>query len=288
MNWKWSWQSATLWFNSLGLGFFYLSPEVKAFVCQNTNLAAGILAMNIVFRLKTKSAIKFKAPKAFIVVLMASILTSCAGVDQKLDPNVFYKRDTTLEVNGESFEGVTTVPYASSYSIVIKPRGGIDLMLIRSCHREESYEKISAGWFGKNQFRYSYFPIRGIEDTRVCPLRVDIYDSSKSKHSWAFLDFTSPEYRVQATMSCNGKISSLNGVGVCQAKWGLVQRLKFADRVRFAPPKPAGCSVPVKTDNGYEIALTLGECLYQFDTEDGRMGRLTTIGYDGVLVRETQ
>lgn len=224
-----------------------------------------------------------------LLLLLILALSGCASVNQSLDQNVFYKRDTGITVNGSRYEGVVVIPHASRYDLIITPKGDIDLLLIQTCHREESYEKVSSGWFGKNQFRYTFEPRKGLEDTRVCPMRVEIYESKKGRHSWAFLDFENPKYQIQATLVCNGKDILMNGVGVCQSKFGLVQRLKFSEPVRFAPPFPSECKLPVKVGDAYELQSPApGECLYHFDTKSGRLGRFTLISYDGVLVRETQ
>lgn len=222
------------------------------------------------------------------ILCVGILLSGCSSVQQQLEPNVFYKRDTVIGVNGQEYEGVVVIPNAASYELTIKPKGDIDLMLIRSCHREASFEKLSPGWFGKNQFKYTYIPQNALETNRVCPLRIDIYESKKGRHSWAFLDFEHPQYQVQAMLSCNGKDQNIRGVGVCQAGEGLVQRLRFMEPIRFAPPMPETCAKPKKVGDAYEFEISKGECLYHFDTQDRRLGRVTFIGYEGVLVREAQ
>lgn len=212
-------------------------------------------------------------------------------MQQPLSPDIFYKRDIELEINGQTYVGVTVVPHALSYSVNFIPPGNIDLMLIRSCHREYSVEKADTGWslFGskKQKFNYKYVPISGLEDKRVCPLRVDIYESEKGRQSWALLDFESPDYQIQYEVTCNGDVKRINGVGVCQAKEQTIQRLKFREPIRFAP-SPVMCNEPKKVGDTYEIKVAVGECLYHFDTQDGKLGRMTIVGYQGVLVRAAQ
>ena len=222
------------------------------------------------------------------LALGVALLAGCAGVQQKLDPELFHKRDVGIEVNGQQYEGVVVVPNAPSYRFVLSPKGEIDLMLIRTCHRTYSVEKQSSGWFSKNKYQYDFTPIPGLETGRVCPTRVDVYESVKGRHSWAFLDRESPDYQAQATLACDGNIRRINGVGVCQAKVDTVQRLSFSEPVRFAPPDPAHCARPVQKGNEYEFKVSRGECLYHFDHQDGRMGRLTLLGFEGVLVRAAQ
>ncbi len=248
-------------------------------------------ALNVALRLVTKNALRWaKANNIAVAAAGMLLLTSCASTNQVLEQGVFYKRDVGIEVNGRTYEGVVVVPKASKYSLTMRPKGKLDLVLLRTCHREYTGEKLSPGFLGMGggAFRYEYVPDPGLEDVRVCPLRVEVYESEKGRHSWSLIDFEHPDYAIKYTLHCNGSVSSPNGVGVCQTKAGLLQRLAFEEPIRFAPPEPVGCALPMKKNGAYEFAATLGECLYHFQTWDGRLGRLTVVGYEGVLVRETQ
>jgi len=193
-----------------------------------------------------------------------------------------------IEINGKIFEGVTVVPNNFRYDMILRPKGNLDLVLLRTCHREFSGEKISSGFLSSKEFKYSYAPIHGIEDVGTCPMRIDVYESGKGQHSWAFLDFESPELKVKGKLLCNGEIRDFNGVAVCQGKTGTIQRVQISEPIRFAPNSPL-CDTPHRTQDGsWQFKLSRGECLYHFDTRDGRLGRLTAIGYEGVLVREGQ
>lgn len=220
--------------------------------------------------------------------LFSLLLFGCASTQQVLDPKLFYKRDVEIEINGHKYEGVTVVPYSQKYDVTLRPKGDLDLILLRTCHREYSGEKISSGFLSSKAFKYSYSPVAGIEDKGACPLRVDVYESAKGRHSWALIDFESPDLTVPGKIVCNGEVRGFNGVSICQGKKSTIQRVEFYESVRFAPP-PEGCTAPKKlAHNLYEFDLSLGECLYYFDTREGKLGRLITIGYEGVLVREGQ
>lgn len=207
---------------------------------------------------------------------------------QVLDPTTFYKRDLALSINGIEHVGVGVVKAAGNYEIIVKPRSEIALLLIRSCHREDAFEKISPGWFGNNQFKYQYKPEPGLEIGRVCPLRIDTYDSKQGQNSWAFVEIEDAQYRLPFRVTCNGSDSAFTGVGTCQSKRALVQKIQFNEPVRFAPPLPDNCAKPKKVGDAYEVEASLGECLYIFDSQDGKLGRLVLIGYDGILVRSAQ
>lgn len=217
-------------------------------------------------------------------------LAGCSTVHQPLEPGVFYKRDIGIEVNGRAYEGVVVVPYASKYDLILEPKGDLDMVLLRTCHREETVEKMQAKKFWRSsstgKYLYNFEPIKGLETGRVCPLRIDVYEAAKERHSWAHVEFESPDYTIEYELACNGETKLVRGVGVCQAKKETVQRVKFLEPVQFAPVEPSGCSVPVWVDNAYEIEVYGGECLYQVRNRAGDMARLTTIGYGGVLIRE--
>ncbi len=226
-----------------------------------------------------------------LIILSILLITGCSSVQQTLETDVFYRRDIGVEVNGQYFEGVTVVPYAKSYLINLIPPGKITLMLIRTCHREFSPKLSEKGWGlfknKKQSYAYEYVPVQGIEDVRVCPLRVEVYESDKGRHSWAMIEMENPAYSLRFTVDCNGETHHANGVAACQAKEKSIQRLRFSEPVRFAPATP-GCSEPVYRGGAYEIQATAGECSYVFDTQDKKVGRLTLVGWQGVLVREIE
>lgn len=268
-----------------------VSPGFHAAVCGNLDLFIELLCMvNIGLRLLTKEGVTVKKQtEIFVKSLFIFILASCSTVTQTMDPKLFYKRDVGIEINAKTYEGVVVVPRAPQYEMVLTPKGDIDLLLLRSCHREFSGEKLSPGWFGKNKFKYVYQPTPGLEDVGTCPVRVDMYESKPGRNSWAFLDFEHPDYQLQAFLNCNANSMPVNGVAVCQAKYNTIQRIRFYEPVQFAPPKPDTCNMPHKAaDGAYEWEVSLGECLYHVRNAQGVKARMTVIGYEGVLVREAQ
>lgn len=224
--------------------------------------------------------------------LVLALLTGCSSVHMSPEPGVYYKRDIGIDINGQHYEGTVVVPFATKYDIVLSPQGDLDMVLLRTCHREETVEKMQARKFWRPQssgkYLYTYQPILGLETNRVCPLRIDAYEATEERDSWAHIDFESPDYKLQANVDCNGVTTLINGVGVCQAKEKTVQRIHFAEPVQFAPQQPSGCPPPNYVNGSYEISLYVGECLYQARNRSGMNLRLTTIGYQGVLVREAK
>lgn len=224
------------------------------------------------------------------VAITAPLFISCSSIPQQLEQNTFYKRDLKFTVNGQAIDGSGVVDENSQYEIQLASKDTVAMLLIRSCHREQTFEKVgcqSSGLFGlgsKTCFKYSYSPVSDIETNRVCPLRLEAYDSEDGKHGWGLLDFRSDKFQVPFRLSCNGVVSDERGVATCQGRVEAVQRISFSEPIRFA--ESPNCEKPQKVDDSYEIKVSKGECLYMFDTKDGRLGRLLILGFDGILVRE--
>lgn len=152
-----------------------------------------------------------------------------------------------------------------------------DVFKLISCHRHEV-------WFDtkkKVEFTYSPKPLEAA-DGRLCALKLAAFDD-KLENAWAYIDFHGDE-SLAATVSCNGaKDYEAVGVSVCQSMTGLVQLVRFKDEVDYFTTDE--CPEPQKTPVGYEITLARGKCLYLFQREDGAIHRLTTFGYDDVIMR---
>ena len=218
-------------------------------------------------------------------------LAACSTMQfQKLDQKVFYKRDLAIKVNGKKYDGVVVIPEAPKYEIELESPGNIDMILWKSCAREDSGSPKRPGFFifkGEKTVKYTYEPLKGVEDTGTCPLRIDAYDAKNNQHAWAFLLFEHPdEFAVPFEFDCNGRRVPFSGVGACQHKAGLIARAQFFEAVMFATPKPEGCPMPKKVGQYlYKWEMGIKECLYHFKTKNGDYGKFTGIGYQGVLVR---
>lgn len=182
-----------------------------------------------------------------------------------------------------------TIPKADSYNIKLESAGNMDMVLWRSCAREDSGSQKKPGFFifsGNNKTEYVYNPLPGLEDTGTCPLRIDVYEVEKGQHSWAFLEFEHPDYLLPFDLDCNGRKKTFSGVGTCQQKAGLLARVHFDEPIMFAPPEPDKCPTPKRIEKGvYKWEVGTGECLYHFKTSAGLLGKFISIGYQGVLIR---
>lgn len=226
------------------------------------------------------------------------LLGGCGSVQQKLDPKIMYPRDLRYVVNGVEYEGVSTIPRAERYEITIRPRSKMTMIAFITCARSHIFTPESKGWLWKNnEFDYvnpdngddAYVPSE-LEKEGACPLQIDAYDKEKGQHAWAFMDFCSAANKLDAKLICNGTvIESERGCGVstCQSKSGLLQKIEFAEPVYVAEDKE--CELPdTEEDGAFIFDVHTGQCVYAFVGRDSRnIHRSTFIGYEGILVRES-
>lgn len=223
-----------------------------------------------------------------LVLVLAWVLTACSSVEQKLDSNIYYQRDLQVTINDTLYTGSAVVPRSGQYVMSVKALEDIDMAFIKTCAREDVTKGKSTGaifFKSKKEFDYTLIPNSGLEDEKTCPLTLDVFNKKKGVHQWFFADFTNREYNSKFKMDCNGRRISIDGVGVCSMRENLIIRAQFDEPVRFAPP-PRGCAEPIEyLGNIYKWQVSYKPCLYVFDTQGGRKGKFTTLGYRDALVR---
>jgi hypothetical protein len=216
-------------------------------------------------------------------------MAACQSTQMSPDkvPDRVYRRDMLVTINGKSSDGVMVVPRSSSYKIRVEGKAKIDLFTLQSCHREmlTSDIKNSGIWRTKSVVEVDYAPAPGVEDSGACPVQLGGYEKAAGRHSWALVDFESTDETLKANLFCNGDKSVGNGVSICQSRAGLIQKIVFERPVVFSPDK--GCEIPESSDQTWTFAIPKGVCVYYFAEKQkpNRAHRLTTIGYEDVLVR---
>ena len=226
-------------------------------------------------------------PFVLLVIFIVGLFSGCASVNQPLGPSQYLRRDITLEHAGKSYEGVAVLPVAASFALMLRPKSNADLLVIKSCHRDVVIEKASSGGlFKKNQVEYLYAPVAPIETEGVCPLRVDALESGSNQYSGFLLDFQDAKLALPFSTQCNGEAIPFLGVGVCQARIGTTQTLYSPSPIRFAPPMPERCPMPRLVSGRYEFVVVAGECLYAMESQEKKLGRLTMVGYENIVLRK--
>lgn len=228
-----------------------------------------------------------KRLRILTVGLLAGAVTSCSLVSQKLDANKFYKRDIYLTINGVPYDGIAVPQKAPSYKIKVRARGVIDLITVRSCHREITYEEPSKGWFSSGKtFEFEYKPIAGIEDGKGCLLDIGTFEKIKGRHGWALVAFESDQENVTALLKCNGERRGARNVSICQARQGTIQQIRFDHRMKVSPDGEKCSVMKTKDEMNYQYIMPLGECLYYFCDQLGYCHQHITVGYEDLLVRK--
>ena len=215
------------------------------------------------------------------LLLLLLLLSSCATPPAEvLDETMVFKRDLVVEINEVDYEGMAVLKKAKSYDMIIKPRSKTALLLISTCHREESFTTSSKGFFKKtNSFEYTYTPQPGKEDG-PCTFRITALDKKRAQHSWFFADFKSKNETLPATVYCNGE-KQKGTVTNCQSRAGLIQGIEFPEPVLYFPTKNCPMAYPS------EYKINLGECVYAFKGKTtGRIHRHNTLGYEKIIIRE--
>lgn len=220
-----------------------------------------------------------------ILVVLALLSSTSFGFSsapqQQLDPKKVYKYDIKLTVNDVSGIGTLVVPRAKKYVVKGETSGKLDLLTITTCHRDISWSPSG------NKFEYIYEPSESLESNGACPLFVGGYDK-KGQHSWGIVEFEGEQEKLPGLLKCNGYGQTFNGVSLCQSRQSLIQFIEFENPVKTATS--GNCTLPVALKEGrrYEFPIVKGHCVYAFMEIEGqkRIHRMTTIGYEGILLRE--
>lgn len=215
--------------------------------------------------------------KPFIVAVL--LLSGCVSVSpDALNVEKLYRKDMELKIDGQKItDGVYVLPKKPAYKITAYLYRKAQIFKITSCHREWVWQAPG------DDIDFVYEPIKGIEDTGLCPLEIGGFDL-KGQHSWAYIDFAGSE-TLTAEIGCNGHIAQHNGVSICQCRKGLIQRITFREKVKGYSVERCG-DLETQDNKTFQVIVSPSKCVYLFKNSDGAEHRLTTIGYDDIMLRE--
>ena len=204
-----------------------------------------------------------------------------------INPKKFYRRDMEINVNGIAGKGVVVAPQANTYEIEVKSSGKLDLFTFSTCHREIIKESAGGGIFGnKKKTKFSYSPVKGLETGQSCVAIFGGYERVKGRHSWGIVDFEGPDANLPAVIRCNGSEYNSRGVAICQSREGLYQEIEFVNEV-ITSDKAKCKGLTTKDNKKFRYKTQARNCVYRFmEKASGKMHRLTTIGYQEILIRE--
>ena len=216
-----------------------------------------------------------------------------------------YRRDMWIQEGSHKAKiGAVVLDHDPFYTFHIKAPEEITLFTMVTCHREWSREwawnvtqEVCEGpfcWWKRTivkktelKFRLTLDPI--MEHTGDCDLQLGSF-SKTGQHSFGWVGFKHPKYKLEAYARCNGtsgKEAELGeGVGVCQAREGLKKRVTFPVEVIVSPD--VGCELGATRGKSFDYYVNKGDCTYIFREVGGerRELRYTVLGYEKILIRE--
>lgn len=217
-------------------------------------------------------------------IFTALLLLSCSTVRQDLSTSYYYKRDISITLNKIDYTGVAVIPYQAEYEFLFQSPGRLNMFVFTTCHREVNIENAKVGtvFVDKNAVKFKYIPSFPLEKG-YCPIFISAYDL-KGQHSFGMIDIINPEVSLSAKLSCNGEKLMNNGASICQSKEGLIQSIEFPVEVIVS----SKCNIEPKSGTLFTWKMQAKECVYSFmeKLSPNREHRLTTIGYQSILIRE--
>lgn len=223
-----------------------------------------------------------------LFIIFTQLIACSTFIDQKLKGEKFYRRDMKININDESFDGYGIPKLSENYKIKVIARGKIDKIVFKTCHRDIPFENLKRGFFKKkNSFTYNYTP-KKIERKSGCLLDIGTYELDKGRHGFATFDFITGE-TLKADLQCNGRASYSQtnkiGASMCEARQGLLQEIKFNERVKYSVDDKKCGYFMTEDDKTFQYLMPLGECTVYFGARDGQKHRHTMLGYESTLIR---
>ena len=213
--------------------------------------------------------------------MIAGLFVGCSTAQQQLDPKVYYQNTLEVKVNGTKYQGWGVIPKAEGYNIKIKRSRGkkLSFFKISSCHREISSFDEGSSWERAITIQ------DGIENTGSCLWRVEAFDK-KGKHEFAVFDIHTDQEKLIGLLRCNGEMYA-STVTMCETRQGLITSIKFDRPVRMVKPKRKECELKVEGKfQELKFKIRNRECVYAFISDDDKLHRLTTVGYESILIGE--
>lgn len=213
------------------------------------------------------------------------MLVGCLSAPQA-ESAVTPPNDTTaragmsFDIEGKRYVGTAVIPRQSRTVInFLLPKGTIKFM-VTSCSREDYTGNPDGG----KPFAYEYIPLMYLENLDKCWMKATAITDKGETHM-SIIEFRSGE-ELPGTVGCNGRPLATVGVGLCQTRAGLRQRIDFDVPVVAAGQD--GCAaleVPTlrsSADKSFEYTISPGFCSYKFMDQKKRVFRLTTYGYETI------
>jgi len=225
-----------------------------------------------------------------IIAITLTFFTGCLSLktQQFTDkvPLYQYKPDILITVDGQTFDGMAVTLLNGPKDIQITSKAKLDLLMISSCHRNFTVERVGykGNWFGvggasAKTFTYHYAPTT-IEKEGFCPLYIQAFDKSGIT-AWGYMAFRTEE-ALPAKTECNGTGWKFSGVSVCSSRAEFEQAVSFDRPVKFEVSDL--CKITEKPGNSFRLRTQKGFCYATF-TDGTDLHRVVLLGYDEALIR---
>ena len=210
-------------------------------------------------------------------LFMGAFFFSCAGAPdlRDLDSTSTYKHSLRFKVGKQWKKGTSVEKFEESISIYVKAPAKMEVLYLKTCHRDIQILKPGSA----ERFVYRPNDLEG-----NCPLEITSLNKY-GKNAWAFIAFEDPFYLAPGSIQCNGELKSFEGVGLCQSREGLRQKISFNEEMRFSRKLQKNCT-PIEV-NGREgsFKISPGKCVYIFKgINSGKYFKLYTIGYKDIII----
>lgn len=220
------------------------------------------------------------------LLLLSVFLIGCSQFQSKTesttDPLYKNKADIAITIGDQKFDGMAVTTLTGNMNIEIVSKAKLDVLIVSSCQRFETYEKLDSGWFGGagKKFKYNYIPTK-IELGDKCPLYFQALDKS-GVTAWGYVAFKTTD-KLAAEVECNGKSYLSTGFTLCQTKNGFEQGLTFLKPVtKFTAS--AACGITQLSPTQFRVVPLVGFCNATF-TDGTDWHQLTLLGYEQAFVR---
>lgn len=205
-------------------------------------------------------------------LLLALLFIGCTSTQQGTveESQRFIRASLPFTVEGVSYVGTAVVQRKVSQKVTITVPPNTQKLIVRTCHREEVFDKLNEG-----AWSYTYVPAQFLENWGECRFRIQLINENANTKQ-LMIEFTSNELLVGRSQ-CNGKAGIDSTVSFCQSREGLVQRISFLEKVTWA--EGTGCALLKGDGYSFEYSLSKGSCVYAFMNSKSEFHRLVTYGY---------
>lgn len=214
-------------------------------------------------------------------LLCIILLCSCVSTDQSyvISTSKTYRHELKFQIEDNTHIGIAPrVQRASSYRLRISYSERIERQIIRTCARDIISRDISS--FDQRIGPMAY----GVENFGSCIWQIEAITKGGIVHE-AMIDFTAGE-ELEADILCDGnREKKIKGSYLCQAYAGSKYQVAwFYEPVKVKHVED--CPAPVMdSDRYFKISPQSGICLYRFQSQSGKVFRLTVFGYDNVRLK---